>query len=44
MVFKVLAIGDLANGFVERLGRSNIYSLKKGIQGLIEKDFELINN
>ena len=48
---KVLFVSDngtissiLANGFVERLGRSNIYSLKKGIQGLIEKDFELIKN
>jgi len=34
----------LANGFVENLGYKNIYSVKGGIQSLIDNDFKLIKN
>ena len=34
----------LANGFVENLGYKNIYSVKGGIQSLIDNDFELVKN
>ena len=34
----------LANGFVESLQYKNIYSVKGGIQSLIDNDFELVKN
>ncbi len=34
----------LANGFVEQLGQTNIYSLKDGIQGLQKIDFKFEKN
>ena len=34
----------LANGFVENLGKKNIYSLDGGIQSLIKDNFELSKN
>ena len=34
----------LANGFVENLGKNNIYSLDGGIQALIKDNFELTKN
>ena len=34
----------LANRFVESLGYKNIYSVKGGIQSLIDNDFQLVKN
>jgi len=48
---KVIFVSDkgevsaiLANGFVENLGKKNIYSLKGGVQALIKDNFELVKN
>jgi len=49
--YKVIFVSDkgeissiLANGFVESLGKKNIYSLAGGIQALIKDNFQLIKN